>query len=753
MSKKEKRNKESSKAMAKCPNDLLQTNISFNKKGVFLISGALLIIIALFFFNTIYMRQKLIEETRRYVTDVSTHTVSNLSSVLRESSTCIEEMADSFSRIPKTLMTEEVLKRKASIWELDGLAIINLNGERKASDTFCERFDNWVESHPEIYDENVVSYILNHKIIFSSPIIREGEEKAALVGVKKYDTVQKLLSNTDFQGRGQSFIVNNDGIVIFDPEEKKDTIYDIYGIHSNFITEKLKNGKEGIFDIKNANHSHILISIQSLNIEDWKLLTMVPQDMLVKTSMRPVFIFMFIIILSAVVFLMILIYIYKFQKALIQQLTEYSFVDSVTGGLNGLAFRLKSKKLVEKADAGSYAVVFLNILNFKQINERWGIVEGNKVLKYIYEKINEMLDLDEYIVRSELDHYFLILHHTTKKELIDRIYQLLNKTNSFRDYAHVEDEYFLFDFSLGIYVIEDIQEDIRLCQGKARRAAGFGKGKNICTFYDNKLVKKELYNKHLNEIFDSALKKEHFEIYLQPKVHLNHDDAPCAEALIRWNHPKEGMIYPSDFIPLFEKNGKICRLDLYVFEKVCKLIHMRKQNQKTMFPVSVNLSKAHLNSDNMEFVDKIISLKKKYEIPNGILEIEMTESIMIEDSQLPAIKKMIDAFHDNGILCSLDDFGFGFSSLGILKSLDIDIIKLDRKFLMDENEKTWFIVSNFINLAHGLGMKTVAEGVESMAQVECLRSADCDMIQGYFYGKPMPVSDFIQWYETRRNHL
>ena len=233
-------------------------------------------------------------------------------------------------------------------------------------------------------------------------------------------------------------------------------------------------------------------------------------------------------------------------------------------------------------------------------------------------------------------------------------------------------------------------------------------------------------------------------------MYLNCDKNPSAEALIRWNHPEEGMIYPSDFIPLFEKNGMICRLDFYVFEKVCRLLQKRQQEHKAVFPVSVNFSRIHLKEENMAFVEKIVFLKEKYQIPDGILEIEMTESIMIEDAQLPIIKEQIDAFHKHGIICSLDDFGFGFSSLGILKSLDVDVIKLDRKFFMEENEKTWFIVSNFIALAHGLGIKTVAEGIETKEQVEILKKADCDMIQGYFYGKPMAIPDFVLWYEANR---
>lgn len=736
--------------------ETLPGEVSFNKKGVFLISCALLGIIMLFFFNTLYMKQKLIGETRRYVSDVSTHAVSNVAYILKENHICIEEMADSFSRMPEFLLTEKLLKRKADTWNLDGIAVIGSDEMEFSEPVFCDLFYEWIEEHPEMYEKTLISYIPNHKIIFSSPI--QKQEKTVLIGVKNYSTVEKLLANTDFQGRGQSLIVNKEGKVVFSPEEEQKTIYDVYiGKGSqkeeclgNLILEKLKENYQGIFEVKDRQNSRILVSVRPLDVNDWVLLTVVPQDILSKTSTRPIIYFISIILFSACVFIAVLRYIYKSQKKMIHQLKDFAFVDPITNGVNSLAFQMEGSRMISEAEPGSYAVVFFNIINFKQVNERWGITEGNKVLKYIYGSMLEILAPDECAARSEIDHYFLLLRYTSEDELKTRISDLVERIDSFKNCSEIKKTKFNFDFSIGIYVIEDITEEIRLCQGKARRAAGFGQRKNICTFYDNTLVRKELYDKQLSEMFETALEKEEFEIYLQPKVYLNCEENPAAEALIRWKNPKEGMIYPSDFIPLFEKNGMICRLDLYVFEHVCKLMDLRKKEKKEIFPVSVNLSRAHLKTGSMEFVNHITTLKEKYHIPDGILEIEMTESIMIEDHQLPAIKKMIDTFHENGILCSLDDFGYGFSSLGILKVLDIDVIKLDRKFFMEENEKTWFIVSNFIELAHGLGIKTVAEGIEYEDQVRHLKEADCDMIQGYFYGKPMPLSEFILWYEKNR---
>lgn len=723
--------------------NLLKSKGSFDKKSIFFISSVFFIIILLFFSNTIYMRYQLMVETSRYVSDISKQTVSNLSNVLKETSLCIEEMADSFSRDPELLLTEEMLQRKASIWKLDGIACITSEGQRVAGDIFCDLFYEWLEVHPEVYEETEISYILNHKVLFSSPIQKEGEEKAVLIGVKKYDTIQKFLADINFQRRGVSLIADSSGTVIFSPDDKREAVL------SDVVTEKVKQGYEGMVEVKEEDGSRTLISIQPLHLNDWKLLMITPQTFLLETSMKPIFNFFLIILFSIMVFFMILRYIYRSQKTVIQKLRTFSFVDSVTGGMNGLAFQLEAQNILRDSKKGSYVLVFLNVLNFKQINERWGSAEGNRVLKYIYQTISDMLETQEYIARSEVDHYFLLLHNMPEKEFITRIQNMIQKLNTFKNDHKEKEEKFLFDFSIGAYVLEDMEEEFRLSEGKARRASAVGKGENICTFYDTKLGQKEWYQKHLNDIFDSALEKEQFEIYLQPKMPLNENSVLSAEALVRWVHPEDGMIYPSDFIPLFEKNGKICRLDLYVLEKVCKMLQERQREGKPLFPVSVNLSRANLYLERSEIVEKIVSLKKKYQIPDAVLEMEMTESIMIQDKQLPSINKMIHTFHANGIRCSLDDFGFGFSSLGILKSLNVDVIKFDRKFFMDENEKTWFIVSNFVALAHGLGIKAVAEGIEYENQVECLKKAGCDMIQGYYYGKPMPAAEFIRWYEAR----
>lgn len=221
-----------------------------------------------------------------------------------------------------------------------------------------------------------------------------------------------------------------------------------------------------------------------------------------------------------------------------------------------------------------------------------------------------------------------------------------------------------------------------------------------------------------------------------------------AEALVRWNHPRRGMIYPSDFIPLFEKNGKICRLDFYVFEEVCRAIHRWARNGMRLFPVSVNLSRQHF--DDPEVLLKFKDIADRYEIPAGLLELELTESIFFDDQRIENVKHQIRKMHRLGFRCSLDDFGAGYSSLGLLMEFDVDAVKLDRRFFLDvSREKTQVVVRSIVELAEKLGADIVAEGIETPEQLAFLKTVGCRLVQGYIFSKPLPLPEFEERWISR----
>nr|WP_278308875.1 EAL domain-containing protein [Oscillibacter sp. PC13] len=205
------------------------------------------------------------------------------------------------------------------------------------------------------------------------------------------------------------------------------------------------------------------------------------------------------------------------------------------------------------------------------------------------------------------------------------------------------------------------------------------------------------------------MEQHHFKVYLQPKICLADGCACGAEALVRWQHPERGLICPDKFISLFEKNGNICRLDLYVFEEVCKLLRRRMDSGQLLFPISVNLSRQHFQDP--DFLNTYEALARRYGILRGIIELELTEAVFFDDRAIENVKREIRRMHEMGFSCFLDDFGSGFSSLGLLMEFDIDTIKLDRR-----------LTKNLSN-----------------------QKARCDMVQRYIYSKPLPIPAFEEW--------
>ena len=252
--------------------------------------------------------------------------------------------------------------------------------------------------------------------------------------------------------------------------------------------------------------------------------------------------------------------------------------------------------------------------------------------------------------------------------------------------------------------------------------------------------KKLIKEAEIEAKMEKALNNNEFVFYLQPKFNCQGNQLFGAEALVRWIDDNGQMIMPGDFIPLFERNGFIIKLDEYIFESVCKYIANRIQLNLPIIPISINISRLHLFQSN--FVDKYLKIKNKYSIPDKILELEITENILIDN--LHATQKVITRLQEHGFICSIDDFGSGYSSLNSLKDLPFDIIKLDKLFLDNSYniKKSQEIVKSIITMAKNIDILTVGEGVETDEQLEFLQLAGCDIIQGYIFSKPISVEDF-----------
>ena len=327
-------------------------------------------------------------------------------------------------------------------------------------------------------------------------------------------------------------------------------------------------------------------------------------------------------------------------------------------------------------EPGTYTVVLLNVKNFKLINER---------LWKPYRQPNTGLHIPgagtascartryEFVGRGESDYFFLCIRANTPQEVQGRLDNMIQDINSFRD----------TDLPGAIWLSGREPAGWRIPPRRLRSyrtGRGLPAGAGIwnfwqgCVFYDESLTEQLKKEQELNDLFEDSLENHDFHVYLQPKVRLGDEKIKGAEALVRWIHPERGVIYPSDFIPLFERNGKICRLDLYVFTEVCALIRGWIRQGRELIPVSVNLSRQHFTKEDC--LDEFYRIAQEYGIPRGAIEFELTESIFFDNQQIKTVRETIQEMHRMGFLCSLDDFGSGFSSLGLLKEFDVDTLKL-----------------------------------------------------------------------------
>ena len=426
-------------------------------------------------------------------------------------------------------------------------------------------------------------------------------------------------------------------------------------------------------------------------------------------------------------------------------LTKYLIIyrqlgsDDVTGGNNRRQFEMLSKNLT--SGSRQYAMVHANIDRFKLINDAYGDEEGDQILKKIHKIIDDELSWDEVSGRLMADNFGILMHYNTLAKLDERLEKISDKFAELCDSSGVPYGIVMF---YGIYVIDRAE---KISVGAMLERANLGR-KNISFnnyrvplgVYDDKDRQRMNRDKELERKMNSAMANGHFVPYLQPKVDLGSDKIAGAEALIRWMDPEEGMIYPNEFIPLFEQNGFVINIDLFMFEEVCKMVDSWHKKGYRTIPISVNLSRCHFEVP--EFFEYYEAIFEQYDIPQGAIEIELTESLFYND--LDSLNDLVNRIHKLGMTCSIDDFGSGYSSLNMLKDVKVDTLKLDRVFFKgsEDDARGKDVIKSVIRLAQALDLKTVSEGVEVSEQVEFLRDMNCDLIQGYVFFKPLPISEF-----------
>ena len=406
-------------------------------------------------------------------------------------------------------------------------------------------------------------------------------------------------------------------------------------------------------------------------------------------------------------------------------------IDPVSKAYNRAYFYEKAKEMIRESKQ-EMCIVMMDVMNFKVINDLYGMANGDRVLSQIARELEKLGQGKEYIVsRFSGDHFYICM---TKQD-----FENTKFPKKFKAFLGNMD----LNVSYGVFFVEDKKEvPINIMCDRASLAAHNKDGKRVdyIRYYSDAERTKILKEKEIENEMEQALDERQFCVFVQPKYDLSREKIVGGEALVRWKHPKKGMIPPFEFIGVFEKNGFIIRLDYFVWEETCKLLSKLKKEGYGGYPISINVSRAHFYGNGL--MEKLQELIEKYEIEPQELELEITENICAEDPEI--IYKKVRQLQESGFKVAMDDVGSGYSSLNMLKEMPLDIIKMDLKFLDggDNEEKSHYILQTLISLAQNMKLLVVVEGVETKVQVEFLRDIGSYYAQGYYCSKPVDIETY-----------
>ena len=424
----------------------------------------------------------------------------------------------------------------------------------------------------------------------------------------------------------------------------------------------------------------------------------------------------------------------EMDKKLIRKMKDVIEKDALTGIYTREAFCKYTQDMLQMNPETDYVLMRLDVERFKIINDLFGTKVGDMVLNIIAQKLKKKLQGIGTYGRIAGDNFVCCFPEGT-----------INMEDiGLQHDPDIEELQLKYDITLyyGVYRITDRSVSINLMCDRAEMVIRTIKGNYLkrIAYYDDELRMKMLEEQQLTNDMQSGLKNGEFCIFLQPIYDVNSDHITTAEALVRWNHATKGIISPGIFIPLFERNGLITKLDRYVWELACKSIRSSIDNGETVVPISVNVSRINLFLPNLG--EELVALLDQYHLEPHHLKLEITESAYTKDQ-----KQLLDAIiklKEKGFTIVMDDFGSGYSSLNVLKDMPIDVVKVDMSFINDvsTSRKADVIMMNMVRMAKEIGITVVVEGVETEDQLQYLKSINCDQIQGFLYSKPVPEAVF-----------
>ena len=603
-----------------------------------------------------------------------------------------------------------------------------------------------------VSDITTANYRPTPFFVIEHPIFTKyGNLRGHLCAMIEVTTMNRITDLIKIGSTERVYLQDRNGKFIVHPDEKYlgKTFIPTNNKYAIYTSEAVSNSDSGIIETEDENGEVVNLFYTKIQNCGWTLALSFKKSHLENVFKRQNTTRFIVLGISAIALLLLILLentiIDSFYKKQIIT-TEY---DSLTNLWTRQRFEAEADKLLRHNSKNKFMLVEADIRGFKFLNQNYGEETADQIIQLYSKHLNDITkQFHGLIGRGFADHFYLLYKSNSVRRSMNVFKSSLENLNQRIKDNEIQ---FLPKFGISFYLPNEKnrQSTIKDLIGQASFAKSTIKDNMLIQYaiFNDKLLKQINHEHFIETSMEAALANEEFFIMYQPKISLETDKIVGAEALVRWYHKKEGLLTPDKFIPLFEKNGFITKLDFYVYDKVFNFIDRQIKDGNNIVPISVNMSRNHSKPE--KFMYEFLKAFNKYNIPPEMVQVEILERSFMDSDTLQQTTQML---HTEGFTVAMDDFGSGESSLNMLTKISVDVLKFDREFLITStrengslDEKAAKFIEILINLSKHLEKQTIFEGVETQVQRDFLRSIKCDQAQGYFYSKPLAEQDFIQF--------
>lgn len=727
--------------------------------AISIVIGILMIIVLTFYAGL--LEQELDEETVDTLEEISAQTVAILNEKISGEFELLFEVADRLAgrEVFEPVEIAESLQAISERHSCKRMGIIMPDGQAYTTDGQVVNLGERDFFKESMQGRSALSCRLEDKIsggsiiVYSVPVYKDNEVCAVLFATYSVVELQKVLQVSVFNGEGYTYVIEQNGDAVIDSISETgfagfENIYksfsqtsEMNGKAASRLADGLAKKESGYIRFNNQVDKYMYY--MPLGVNDWYVLSVVPTGVMDTTRNSIMNLTYILCILLVVAFVLVMLHIMRIERQKKKELSDILYVDDVTGGYSFARFCAEVPQRLQHTELNG-AYIVMDIDKFKVINELFGYEEGNRTLCGVWKTWRKCSGDTEIYARRIADRFVALWYYKDREELNQRLENFMEELQNLSLQYTMD---YNLKITMGVYLIKNKDEDVQKMINYATMAHATVKGQEDIwyAFYDDDFREKLVQNKMLEDQMKKALKSNEFIVYYQPKYNVMTQELVGAEALVRWKKADGTMVMPGRFIPLAENNGFINKLDKYIFAAVCRKQRVWMDSGRKVVPVSVNLSRRHLYND--AFMEEYYGILQESGVPAEYVQLELTESAIFENQD--ALCQIIDRLHAMGFRILMDDFGTGYSSLMMLKSVPIDVLKLDKSFVDDFDDcKGEKIITSVIRLAQSLHIEVTAEGVETEEQYKFLKELGCNMVQGYYFAKPMPEEEFEKLLEN-----